>query len=631
MELFLIVFLPLIGSIISGFFGKILGLKLSHFISCVFILTSSFLSAYLFYLTLNGHQAENLYLLDWINSGSIEASWTLRFDALTSVMLVVVTSVSALVHIYSIGYMGHDPYQFRFFSYLSFFTFAMLMLVTSDNLLQLFFGWEGVGLASYLLIGFWYEKPSANAAAMKAFIVNRVGDFGFLLGIAVLYIATGSINFDTIFLKINDINQFTLNIACLLLFMGAMGKSAQLFLHTWLPDAMEGPTPVSALIHAATMVTAGIFLVARCSPIFENSDLALSFIIIIGASTAFFAATVGLVQNDIKRIIAYSTCSQLGYMFVALGVGAYQVAIFHLFTHAFFKALLFLGSGSVIHAMSDEQNIQKMGGLYKIIPFTWIMMLVGTLALTGAPLLSGYYSKDAIIESAYASHAFGHEYAFYLLVFSALLTSFYSWRLIFLTFHGKTRSSQDVLAKAHESPLSMTLPLLLLSFGAIFSGFLFSDFFLSHEIKNLWGNSIYVRPDNHILEEIHHSPFWVKKIPLVMMIIGFSIAVLFYLIFKNLPSFLSSKMSFIYNFLYNKWYFDEFYDLIFVNPLKRIGKFLWLIFDKKIIDGFGPDGISSLVINVSRNVSKIQTGFVYHYAFAMLIGLGLLLIRFVVY
>jgi NADH-quinone oxidoreductase subunit L len=413
--------------------------------------------------------------------------------------------------------------------------------------------------------------------------------------------------------------------------MGAMGKSAQLFLHTWLPDAMEGPTPVSALIHAATMVTAGIFLVARCSPIFENSDLALSFIIIIGASTAFFAATVGLVQNDIKRIIAYSTCSQLGYMFVALGVGAYQVAIFHLFTHAFFKALLFLGSGSVIHAMSDEQNIQKMGGLYKIIPFTWIMMLVGTLALTGAPLLSGYYSKDAIIESAYASHAFGHEYAFYLLVFSALLTSFYSWRLIFLTFHGKTRSSQDVLAKAHESPLSMTLPLLLLSFGAIFSGFLFSDFFLSHEIKNLWGNSIYVRPDNHILEEIHHSPFWVKKIPLVMMIIGFSIAVLFYMIFKNLPSFLSSKMSFIYNFLYNKWYFDEFYDLIFVNPLKRIGKFLWLIFDKKIIDGFGPDGISSLVINVSRNVSKIQTGFVYHYAFAMLIGLGLLLIRFVVY
>ena len=631
MELFLIVFLPLIGSIISGFLGRILGLRLSHFISCSLILTSSVLSAYLFYMALNGYQTSNQFLFDWINSGAIDASWSLKFDTLTSVMLVVVTSVSALVHIYSIGYMSHDLYQYRFFSYLSFFTFAMLMLVTSDNLLQLFFGWEGVGLASYLLIGFWYEKPSANAAAMKAFVVNRVGDFGFLLGIAVIYIATDSISFDVIFQKINNVNQFTINIACLLLFMGAMGKSAQLFLHTWLPDAMEGPTPVSALIHAATMVTAGIFLVARCSPIFENSDLALSFIIIIGASTAFFAATIGLVQNDIKRIIAYSTCSQLGYMFVALGVGAYQVAIFHLFTHAFFKALLFLGSGSVIHAMSDEQDIQKMGGLYKIIPFTWIMMLIGTLALTGAPLLSGYYSKDAIIESAYASHAFGHEYAFYLLVFSALLTSFYSWRLIFLTFHGKTRASQDVLSKAHESPLSMTIPLLLLSIGALFSGFLFSDFFLSYELKGLWGNSIYTHPDNHILEEIHHSPFWVKKIPLVMMIIGFSIATLFYLLLKNLPSLLSSKMSFIYNFLYNKWYFDELYNFIFVNPLKRIGNFLWLFFDKKIIDGFGPDGISSLVISISRNVSKIQTGYVYHYAFAMLIGLGFLLIRFVVY
>ena len=630
MELFLIVFLPLIGSIITGFFGKILGLRLSHFISCSLILASSILSAYLFYMALNGYQTSNQFLFDWINSGAIDASWSLKFDTLTSVMLVVVTSVSALVHIYSIGYMSHDPYQYRFFSYLSFFTFAMLMLVTSDNLLQLFFGWEGVGLASYLLIGFWYEKPSANAAAMKAFVVNRVGDFGFLLGIAVIYIATGSISFDVIFQKINNVNQFTINIACLLLFMGALGKSAQLFLHTWLPDAMEGPTPVSALIHAATMVTAGIFLVARCSPIFENSDLALSFIIIIGSSTAFFAATVGLVQNDIKRIIAYSTCSQLGYMFVALGVGAYQVAIFHLFTHAFFKALLFLGSGSVIHAMSDEQDIQKMGGLYKIIPFTWIMMLIGTLALTGAPLLSGYYSKDAIIESAFASHAFGHEYAFYLLVFSALLTSFYSWRLIFLTFHGKTRASQDVLSKAHESPLSMTIPLLLLSFGALFSGYLFSDFFLSYELKELWGNSIYTHPDNHILEEIHHSPFWVKKIPLAMMIIGFIVATLFYLLLKNVPSFLSSKLSFIYNFLYNKWYFDELYNFIFVNPLKRIGNFLWLFFDKKIIDGFGPDGISSLVISISRNVSKIQTGYVYHYAFAMLIGLGFLLIRFVV-
>ena len=631
MELFLIVFLPLIGSVISGFFGKMLGLKLSHFISCLLIVIPSFLSSYLFYNVLTGIQTNDVFLFDWINSGLIEAYWSLKFDTLTSIMLVVVTSVSALVHIYSIGYMSHDPHQSRFFSYLSFFTFAMLMLVTSDNLLQLFFGWEGVGLASYLLIGFWYKKPSANAAAMKAFVVNRIGDFGFLLGIAVLYLSAGSIQFDEIFQEIDKINQSTINLACILLFMGAMGKSAQLFLHTWLPDAMEGPTPVSALIHAATMVTAGVFLVARCSPIFENSDLALSLIVILGASTAFFAATVGLVQNDIKRIIAYSTCSQLGYMFVALGVGAYQVAIFHLFTHAFFKALLFLGSGSVIHAMSDEQDIRRMGGLFKIIPFTWIMMLIGTLALTGAPLLSGFYSKDAIIESAFASQALGHEYAFYLLVFSALLTSFYSWRLIFLTFHGKTRASQDIISKAHESPLSMTVPLFLLSIGAILSGFIFSDFFLSHDFKNIWGNSIYINPNNHILEEIHHSPFWVKKIPLVMMGIGFFLSYIFYIIFKDIPSYLSNKMSFIYNFLLNKWYFDELYDFVFVTPLKKAGKFLWLSFDKKVIDGFGPDGISSLIIVFSRNISKVQTGYVYHYAFAMLIGLGILLIRFVVY
>ena len=631
MELFLIVFLPLIGSVLSGFFGKMLGLKLSHFISCLLVVIPYFLSSYLFYKVLSGIQTNDVFLFNWINSGLIDAYWSLKFDTLTSIMLVVVTSVSALVHIYSIGYMSHDPYQYRFFSFLSFFTFAMLMLVTSDNLLQLFFGWEGVGLASYLLIGFWYKKPSANAAAMKAFVVNRIGDFGFLLGIGVLYLAAGSIQFDEIFKEIDKINQSTINLACILLFMGAMGKSAQLFLHTWLPDAMEGPTPVSALIHAATMVTAGVFLIARCSPIFENSDLALSLIVILGASTAFFAATVGLVQNDIKRIIAYSTCSQLGYMFVALGVGAYQVAIFHLFTHAFFKALLFLGSGSVIHAMSDEQDIRRMGGLFKIIPFTWIMMLIGTLALTGAPLLSGYYSKDAIIESAFASQALGHEYAFYLLVFSALLTSFYSWRLIFLTFHGKTRASQDIISKAHESPLSMTVPLFLLSIGAILSGFIFSDFFLSHDFKNIWGNSIYINPNNHILEEIHHSPFWVKKIPLVMMGIGFFLSYIFYIILKDIPSYLSNKMSFIYNFLLNKWYFDELYDLVFVTPFKKAGKFLWLSFDKKVIDGFGPDGISSLIIVFSRNISKVQTGYVYHYAFAMLIGLGILLIRFMVY
>ena len=630
MELILVVFLPLIGSLISGFLGNRIGLKLSHFISCLLMIISFTLSAYLFYLTLNSNPPESVHIFNWINSGNLNASWYLKFDTLTSVMLVVVTSVSSLVHIYSVGYMSHDPHQYRFFSYLSFFTFAMLMLVTSDNLLQLFFGWEGVGLASYLLIGFWYEKPSANAAAMKAFVVNRVGDFGFLLGIATIYLAVGSVNFDEIFQNIGQVDTNIINMACLLLFMGAMGKSAQLFLHTWLPDAMEGPTPVSALIHAATMVTAGIFLVARCSPIFENSQLILSFIIIIGSSTAFFAATVGLVQNDIKRIIAYSTCSQLGYMFVALGVGAYQVAIFHLFTHAFFKALLFLGSGSVIHAMSDEQDIRKMGGLYKVIPFTWISMIIGTLALTGAPLFSGYYSKDAIIESAFMSHSFGHDYAFYLLVFSALLTSFYSWRLIFLTFHGETRASQDVLAKAHESPLSMTIPLFILSLGALFSGYFFFDFFVSYDLIGLWGNSIFTAPGNHILEEIHHSPLWVKKIPLIMMLLGLSLAIIFYIIFKSLPSYLSKRFSIIYNFFLNKWYFDEFYDFLFVKPLKKIGLFLWLYFDKKIIDGLGPDGISSVVLVLSRQISKFQTGYVYHYAFAMLIGLAILLSFFLI-
>ena len=630
MELFLVVFLPLIGSLISGFLGKRIGLKLSHFISCLLMVISFFLSAYLFYLTLNSNPPESVHLFNWINSGDLNASWSLKFDTLTSVMLVVVTSVSSLVHIYSVGYMSHDPHQYRFFSYLSFFTFAMLMLVTSDNLLQLFFGWEGVGLASYLLIGFWYEKPSANAAAMKAFVVNRIGDFGFLLGIVTIFLAVGSVNFDEIFQNIDKVDPNIINIACLLLFMGAMGKSAQLFLHTWLPDAMEGPTPVSALIHAATMVTAGIFLVARCSPIFENSQLILSFIIIIGSSTAFFAATVGLVQNDIKRIIAYSTCSQLGYMFVALGVGAYQVAIFHLFTHAFFKSLLFLGSGSVIHAMSDEQDIRKMGGLYKVIPFTWISMIIGTLALTGAPLFSGYYSKDAIIESVFMSHSFGHEYGFYLLVFSVLLTSFYSWRLIFLTFHGETRASQDVLAKAHESPLSMTIPLFILSLGALFSGYFFFDFFLSYDLVGLWGNSIFTSPGNHILEEIHHSPLWVKKIPLIMMMIGLSLAIIFYILFKSLPSYFSKRFSIIYNFFLNKWYFDEVYDFLLVKPLKKIGLFLWLYFDKKIIDGLGPDGVSSVVLVLSRQISKFQTGYVYHYAFAMLIGLAILLSFFLI-
>jgi NADH-quinone oxidoreductase subunit L len=631
MNLFLIVFLPLTGALIVGFLGKRLGLLLSHIISCSFIVIPFLLSCYLFYVNFLSNKEISLYLFDWIQSGSLSSSWTLYFDTLTSVMLVVVTSVSALVHIYSIGYMKKDPYQYRFFSYLSFFTFAMLMLVTSNNFLQLFFGWEGVGLASYLLIGFWYEKPSANSAAMKAFVVNRVGDFGLMLGIATLYFATGSVNFEEVFSLSNDLDNTIINLSCLLLFIGAMGKSAQLFLHTWLPDAMEGPTPVSALIHAATMVTAGVFLIARCSPLFEQSEIISSLIIFIGSSTAFFAASVGLVQNDIKRIIAYSTCSQLGYMFVALGVGAYQIAIFHLFTHAFFKALLFLGSGSVIHALSGEQDIRKMGGLAKLIPFTWLFMIIGTLALTGAPFLSGYYSKDGIIEAAYSSHSSGHLYAFYLLVFSVFLTSFYSWRLILLTFHGTTKTPNEVLTKVHESPLTMTVPLFLLSLGAIFSGFLFADLFMSLDFQSLWASSLYLGTNSEIIDSIHHSPSWVKTLPLVMMLAGLSLAMLMYVFFKSLPESLSKRFSFFYNFLLNKWYFDEIYDFLFVKSARKIGNFLSVVFDKGIIDGFGPDGISLRVQQLAKYASRLQTGFIYHYALAMLFGLTAFIFLFVIF
>jgi len=638
MALFLIVFLPLLGSLVVGFFGKKLNLMLSHSLSCLMIIIPFFLSLYFLKLTLSGSYYIVVPLFEWLSSGDLITEWSLRLDLLTSVMLVVVTSVSSLVHIYSIGYMSHDPHQTRFFAYLSFFTFAMLILVTSNNFLQLFFGWEGVGLASYLLIGFWHKKDSANSAAMKAFVVNRVGDFGFLIGLAILFFYTSSLDFDTIFsmneqLSSNTFSIFNmdfnvLNTACFFLFMGAMGKSAQLFLHTWLPDAMEGPTPVSALIHAATMVTAGIFLVARCSPLFEMSPSILSFITYIGASTAFFAATVALVQNDIKRIVAYSTCSQLGYMFVALGSGAYQIAIFHLFTHAFFKALLFLGSGSVIHAVSDEQDIRKMGGLYKLIPFTWIVMLIGTLGLTGAPLLSGYYSKDGIIEAAFVSQTEGHFYAFYLLVFSALLTSFYSWRLIFLTFNGKSNISTEIFSKIHESPKVMLFPLIVLSILTIFSGIYFVDYFMSHDYQFLWQTAIYLSESNHVIESIHYVPKWVKYSPLVMMVLGLITAIIFYLIYPSIPKFLSNKFNPLYKFLLNKWYFDELYELIFVRNISRIGNFLSNFGDKRVIDGFGPDGISSRVMDIAKQVSRIQTGYIYHYAFAMLIGLMLFITYF---
>ena len=631
MALVFLVFLPLFSALVVGLFGKRLNLLVSHIFSCLLIIIPFFISIYFLNLSLSGNYNLVVPLFNWINSGDLSSEWSLRLDMLTSVMLVVVTSVSSLVHIYSIGYMSHDPHQTRFFSYLSFFTFSMLILVTSNNFLQLFFGWEGVGLASYLLIGFWYKKDTANSAAMKAFIVNRVGDFGFLIGIAILFLSTRSLDFDTIFsmkeqLLESSVMFFgyefnTLNTACFFLFMGAMGKSAQLFLHTWLPDAMEGPTPVSALIHAATMVTAGIFLVARCSPLFELSPSVLSFITIIGASTAFFAATVALVQNDIKRIVAYSTCSQLGFMFVALGSGAYQIAIFHLFTHAFFKALLFLGSGSVIHAVSDEQDIRKMGGLWRLIPITWIVMLIGTLGLTGAPLMSGYYSKDGIIEAAFVSTTQGHNFAFYLLVFSALLTSFYSWRLIFLTFHGKNNISKDIFSKIHESPKVMLFPLFVLTFFTIFSGAYFVDYFMSYDYQFLWKDSIYLSPSNHVIEAIHHVPKWVKFSPLLMMIIGLVTSFLFYILFPSIPRYLAKTFDPIYKFLLNKWYFDELYEFLFVSNIKKIGTFFFNIGDKKIIDGFGPDGISSRVLYFAKQIGKLQTGYIYHYAFAMLFGL----------
>jgi NADH-quinone oxidoreductase subunit L len=575
------------------------------------------------------HHDARIALFSWISSGDLQVGWSLRVDTLTAVMLVVVTTVSSLVHFYSIGYMDEDPNRPRFFGYLSLFTFAMLMLVTSDNLVQLFFGWEGVGLASYLLIGFWYRKPSANAAAIKAFVVNRVGDFGFSLGIFAVFMLVGSTDFDTIFAAAPgltgktvyflgwDVNALTL--ICLLLFMGAMGKSAQFLLHTWLPDAMEGPTPVSALIHAATMVTAGVFMVARLSPLFELSPDAQAFVMFIGATTAIFAATIGLVQNDIKRIVAYSTCSQLGYMFVAMGAGAYSVGMFHLFTHAFFKALLFLGSGSVIYAMHHEQDIRNMGGLKDRIPYTYFVMVIGTLALTGFPLTAGYFSKDAIIESAYASHNPFAYYGFMMTVIAAGLTSFYSWRLIFKTFHGEPHDKAHHQA-AHESPIWMLIPIGILAAGSILAGFPFKELFTGHGVEEFFRDSLKMHP--HIIEEMHHIPETVAFLPTAMMILGFVVAWLFYIRRPDIPVQLAREHQMLYRFLLNKWYFDELYEVIFVRPAKWLGRFLWKKGDGFVIDGFGPDGVSSGVLDVTRNVVKLQSGYLYHYAFAMLMGVA---------
>ena len=627
-----ILFLPLLASIISGFFGKLIGDRSSEIITSLFVVISASLSLFIFYNVISNQYESNIVLATWINSGSLNVNWSIKIDALSSVMLVVVTLVSALVHIYSIGYMSHDPHKPRFMAFLSLFTFAMLTLVTSDNFLQLFFGWEGVGLCSYFLIGFWFKREAANAAAIKAFVVNRVGDFGFALGIFLIFYLFGTVNYSEVFASIPQIIDKELlflgiqikaiDLICILLFIGAMGKSAQIFLHTWLPDAMEGPTPVSALIHAATMVTAGVFLVVRCSPIFEYSPVTLNIITVVGMTTAFFAATVALVQNDIKKIIAYSTCSQLGYMFFAAGVGAYNVAMFHLFTHAFFKALLFLGSGSIIHSFKDEQNINEMGAVYKKLPYTWILMIIGTLALTGFPFLSGFYSKDAIIEFAYLKGNTTGYYAAGVGILTALFTSIYSWRLIFKTFHGSYNNKKIKIEEMHESPLVMLVPLVILAIGAVFSGFLFKDLFIGHgDYTSFWGDSIkFLSPLSS-----EHPPLWFLLLtPTLVMI---SIPIAYYLFVKNkeLPNQFAQLNKPLYNFLVNKWYFDELYNILFIQSSKKIGLFFWKSIDVKIIDKFGPDGISSLIKTLSIKASKFQSGFIYQYAFMILIGFSALL------
>jgi len=629
---YLVIFLPLVASIISGFFGKYLGSRNSEIITSLFVSISAIFSFLIFYKVLNENYANNLNIFTWIDSGTLNVNWSIKIDALSSVMLVVVTLVSFLVHIYSIGYMSHDPNKQRFMSYLSLFTFSMLILVTSDNFLQLFFGWEGVGLCSYFLIGFWFKKENANAAAIKAFVVNRVGDFGFALGIFLIFYLFGTVNYNEVFELIPNIldkelsfiglNINAINLICILLFIGAMGKSAQIFLHTWLPDAMEGPTPVSALIHAATMVTAGVFLVVRCSPIYEYSPFALNIITIVGMSTAFFAATVALVQDDIKKIIAYSTCSQLGYMFFAAGVGAYNVAMFHLFTHAFFKALLFLGSGSVIHSFRNEQNINLMGGVWKKLPYTWTLMIIGTLALTGFPFLSGFYSKDAIIEFAYLSGNTTGYLAAGIGIFTALLTSIYSWRLLFKTFHGSYNNKNLNIISMHESPMIMIIPLIILAIGAVFSGYLFKDLFIGLESStNFWKNSIlFLEPLNH-----DHPPVWIIILTPILVILSIPTAYYFFIKNKEITNDIVNGNLPLYKFLKNKWYFDELYDYLFVNPSKKIGLYFWKKIDLKFIDRFGPDGISNLVKYISSITVKFQNGFIYHYAFVMLLGFSALL------
>ena len=625
-----IIFLPLIGAFLSGFFGKSIDDKYCAILTSTLVAISGILSLFVFYEVLTHDYSSNKLIYNWISSGDFKANWSIKIDPLTSVMLVVVSVISSIIHFYSIGYMDHDQHKPRFMAYLSLFTFAMLTLVTADNFLQLFFGWEGVGLCSYLLIGFWYKKPAANAAAIKAFIVNRVGDFGFAIGIFLIFFFFGTVNYNEVFQQVPLLAQKSIiflgiefnliTLICLLLFVGSMGKSAQILLHTWLPDAMEGPTPVSALIHAATMVTAGVFLVVRCSPIFEYSQVALNVVALVGMITAFFAATVALVQNDIKKIIAYSTCSQLGYMFFAAGIGAYHVAIFHLFTHAFFKALLFLGSGCVIHSFNEEQDIRSMGGVWKKIPYTYTLMVIGTLALTGFPFLSGYYSKEAIIEFSYFKGSTIGYYAVAVGIITALITALYSWRLIFKTFHGRYNNKKNNLSSIQESSLTMLIPSSLLAVGAIITGAILKEIFIG-ENTNFWNNSIL------FLQSIHHDhlPLWLLIITPIIIIIAIPTA--YYLFIENekiLRNFVL-KNQVLYNFLVNKWYFDELYNFIFVEPIKKIGLFFWKKGDINTIDRYGPEGLSKLVKVLSDKAVNFQNGYLYHYAFVMLVGFSVLL------
>jgi NADH-quinone oxidoreductase subunit L len=663
-----IVFLPLLAALVAGLGQRFIGALAAKTITTAGLFIASFLSWPIFIGFLNGSEVAYVQpVMTWVQSGDLTFDWEFRVDALTAVMLVVITSVSALVHLYSWGYMEEDPDQPRFFAYLSLFTFAMLMLVTANNLVQMFFGWEGVGLASYLLIGFWYKKPSANAAAIKAFVVNRVGDLGFMLGIFGIFWLFGTVSIPEILAAAPDkvgssigflgLRVDTMSLLCILLFIGAMGKSAQLGLHTWLPDAMEGPTPVSALIHAATMVTAGVFMVCRLSPLFETSQFALNVVTIVGATTAIFAATVGLVQTDIKRVIAYSTCSQLGYMFFAAGTGAYGAAMFHLFTHAFFKALLFLGAGSVIHAMHHEQDMRYYGGLRKHIPLTFLAMMAGTLAITGVGILgvggfAGFYSKDAIIEAAFASESTYHMYGFAIGVIAALLTSFYSWRLMFLTFFGKPRWEQsehiqhavhdhhdhahDAHAHAHghdatsdgtagyhphESPWSMLTPLALLTIGAVFAGFVFHNAFIDAEAgAAFWANStLYF--NTHLMHAMHEVPLWVKLSSTVAMLIGLSAAYFMYQLSKDAPQRVATTFAPVYRFFLNKWYFDELYNFLFIRPAFWFGRLFWKQGDIGIIDRFGPNGSAALVSFGSKMAVRMQSGYLYTYALVMLLGL----------